>query len=147
VLPQCKAPTTPDLLVTCDCDPQALGCVAVRYFARLMPLLLGWLHTRGRATRAGALAALETLVKTCWPRMPAHAGLLWQHLQALCCSAPIDELQITTKYSGVRTVETFCCPSRILVVRRLTPSCLLLFCIAFAWAMLSQHPAVLLAAI
>ena len=63
---------------------QAMGAVTVRHFARLMPHLLRWLHSPDPVTAAAAVAALRVIVLRCWPRMPAHALLIGQHLQASC---------------------------------------------------------------
>ncbi|KAK9803291.1 hypothetical protein WJX72_008564 [[Myrmecia] bisecta] len=60
---------------------QALALVNVRYLGRLLPLLLQWLQEFDRPSRTGALQALHCVIQQTWPRIPAHADLLWQHLQ------------------------------------------------------------------
>lgn len=60
---------------------QAMGAVTTRHFARLLPLLLRWLHAASDATKVAAVTALRAVTLSCWPRMPAHAPLLRQHLQ------------------------------------------------------------------
>lgn len=64
---------------------QVLGCVAVRHFARLMPLLLGWLQEEGVC--GAAAGALETVALGCWPRMGAHAAFLQTHVRQVQRSA------------------------------------------------------------
>lgn len=68
--------------------PQALGAVSVRHFARLMPLLLRWLHAPTTRTQDAAVAALQAVVLGCWPRVGVHAPLLWRHLQVRSDSVP-----------------------------------------------------------
>lgn len=58
-----------------------MGAVVTRHFSRLMPLLLRWLHASGSSTKAAAVTALRIVLLNSWPRIPAHAPLLWQHLQ------------------------------------------------------------------
>lgn len=53
----------------------------LRYFSRLMPLLLEWLHAFDHATALAALQTLHVIVKHTWPRVPPHAALLWRHLK------------------------------------------------------------------
>lgn len=60
-----------------------LGLATVQYFQRLMPLLLGWLHSPDAATQLASLHALHTVVCHTWPRIPPHASLIRQHLAAL----------------------------------------------------------------
>jgi hypothetical protein len=49
----------------------------VRHLPRLAPLLLGWALGLHREVRPAALRALEGLVRAAWPRMPAHAAVIW----------------------------------------------------------------------
>jgi hypothetical protein len=53
---------------------------ALRHLSRLMPLLLEWLHVHDRGSRLGALVGLRLVMQSCWVRLPAHAGLVWEHL-------------------------------------------------------------------
>ena len=57
-----------------------MGLASVRSFARLLPLLLEWVHAPDQDTRLAALRALHAVLSTTWPRLPAHAGLIWQHV-------------------------------------------------------------------
>jgi hypothetical protein len=59
---------------------QAMGLATVRHFSRLMPLLLEWIHAPDLNTRLAALQALHTVAARTWPRLPAHASLIWQHV-------------------------------------------------------------------
>eukprot|EP00803_Ostreobium_quekettii_P010730 evm.model.scf_1932.3 EVM.evm.TU.scf_1932.3 scf_1932:22992-24926(+) len=59
----------------------AMGLVLVKYFARLMPLLLEWVCAHDAASRLTAIRTLHAVVKHTWPRMPAHAVLIWDVLQ------------------------------------------------------------------
>ncbi|BDA44453.1 Uncharacterized protein At2g39910 at C-terminar half [Coccomyxa sp. Obi] len=59
---------------------QAMGLASVRHFSRLLPLLLEWLHAPDLDTRLAAAPVLHAVLKHTWPRLPAHAGLLWQHV-------------------------------------------------------------------
>jgi hypothetical protein len=59
---------------------QAMGLASVRAFARLLPLLLEWVHAPDQDTRLAALAALHAVLSRTWPRLPAHASLIWQHI-------------------------------------------------------------------
>jgi hypothetical protein len=58
-----------------------LGLWLVAHFARLMPLLLSWCLAPRQAVRAAALAALLEVMRLTWPRMPAHAGVVWRVLR------------------------------------------------------------------
>jgi len=62
------------------CVAQMLGLVTVRYFGRLMPLLVGWIQSPDMTVRTEALRTLADVVQATWPRMPAHAPQLWSHL-------------------------------------------------------------------
>ncbi|GLI60462.1 hypothetical protein VaNZ11_002620, partial [Volvox africanus] len=57
-----------------------LGLTSLRYTCRLMPLLLDWLHAHDARTRAAALQLLATVLRATWPRVAAHAGVLWRHM-------------------------------------------------------------------
>lgn len=52
----------------------------VRHFHRLMPLLLEWMHAPDLETRLAAVKVLRTVLTRTWPRLPAHASLIWQHV-------------------------------------------------------------------
>ncbi|CAG9466565.1 unnamed protein product [Pedinophyceae sp. YPF-701] len=58
---------------------QLTGLVTVAHFARLMPLLLGWLHALDAGTQVGAARALCAVVRVSWPRVPVHARAVWEH--------------------------------------------------------------------
>ena len=62
---------------------QVLGLVMVRYFSRLMPLLLTWLHSPDPATQLESLRAVQCIICNTWPRIPPHARLVRQHLAVL----------------------------------------------------------------
>lgn len=57
-----------------------LGLLLVRHFARLMPLLLEWLHMEHGTTCLQACRCLAAVTRVTWPRMPAHAAVLRRHL-------------------------------------------------------------------
>ncbi|KXZ55058.1 hypothetical protein GPECTOR_3g216 [Gonium pectorale] len=57
-----------------------LGLTSLRYFSRIMPPLLEWLHAHDRDSRVAALGLTAALVRAAWPRMPAHAVALWRHM-------------------------------------------------------------------
>ena len=59
---------------------QAMGLATVRAFSRLLPLLLEWVHAPDLDTRLAALRALRSVLARAWPRLPAHASLIWQHI-------------------------------------------------------------------
>ena len=59
---------------------QAMGVASVRSFSRLLPLLLEWVHAPDQDTRLAALKALHAVLALTWPRLPAHASLIWQHI-------------------------------------------------------------------
>lgn len=64
-----------------SCCAQALGCVAVRHFTRLMPLLLTWLHAEAAPQlRGAAAAALNAVTRGCWPHVGPHVTFLRAHL-------------------------------------------------------------------
>jgi len=56
------------------------GCLALA--PRLFPLLLRWLAAPDGAVRERAACALAVLLRSTWPRAPAHAGHVWAHLSA-----------------------------------------------------------------
>ncbi|KAF8066261.1 HOL3 [Scenedesmus sp. PABB004] len=60
-----------------------LGLHAARHLGAAMPLLLEWAHAHDERSAQVALLALARLTAVAWPRMPAHAGVLWRHLLAL----------------------------------------------------------------
>lgn len=57
-----------------------MGLASVRHFSRLLPLLLEWLHAPDMDTRLAAAPVLHAVLKHTWPRLPAHADLIWQHV-------------------------------------------------------------------
>lgn len=57
-----------------------MGLATVRAFSRLLPLLLEWVHAPDQDTRLAALRALRSVLERAWPRLPAHASLIWQHI-------------------------------------------------------------------
>ena len=73
---------TPISIVT-----QAMGLALAAHFKRLMPLLLGWTRARDVDTVVGALRALHAVLQCTWPRMPAHAMLIWINVAAAHASA------------------------------------------------------------
>lgn len=62
------------------CLEQAMGLALVRHFSRLLPLLLEWVSATDVDTRLAALPVLHVVLQRTWPRMPAHAHLICQHL-------------------------------------------------------------------
>ncbi|KAA6425014.1 MAG: hypothetical protein FRX49_05188 [Trebouxia sp. A1-2] len=57
-----------------------LGLQTLRFFSKLMPLLLNWCQEPDLATQLKALEVLQEIVRHTWPRMPAHASFLWTFL-------------------------------------------------------------------
>ena len=82
-----------------------LGLVTVRYFARLLPLLLGWLHSPDRATSFKSLEVLQSILQNTWPRVSVHAPLLWQHIVALYFASIEDAGQAVSQTSGLCKAE------------------------------------------
>ncbi len=77
-------------------------CVAVRHFARLMPLLLAWMHAAGTPElRAAAAGALEVVARGCWPRMGAHAALLRSHVQQAQQEAAAEAAEADSEGGGI----------------------------------------------
>jgi hypothetical protein len=60
-----------------------------RHLGRLAPLLLEWLLAPDARSRAAALGCWDGLLRCCWPRMGAHAAVLWRHLVAAARGADI----------------------------------------------------------
>jgi len=58
-----------------------MGLASVRYFARLLPLLLHWTDVIDRPTRLGAIAALQILISRTWPRMRVHSAFILSHAE------------------------------------------------------------------
>ena len=57
-----------------------------------MPLLLGWCEATSQARlQTAALAALLQAECQTWPRMAAHAGVVWRVLRRVHASAPSSE--------------------------------------------------------
>lgn len=77
-----------------------LGLTLLRHTARLMPLLLEWLHAHDAATRVAALTLLADVVRATWPRVPAHAPALWRQLLLVLLRAGSGERE-----RGGREVE------------------------------------------
>eukprot|EP00879_Flechtneria_rotunda_P005699 GHRR01006000.1.p1 GENE.GHRR01006000.1~~GHRR01006000.1.p1 ORF type:complete len:233 (+),score=74.52 GHRR01006000.1:144-842(+) len=69
-----------------------LGLYILRYFAQLMPLLLEWAHAYDEKTVVVALWVLATVVQHAWPRIEAHAGVIWQHLVQVAKAAEARKL-------------------------------------------------------
>ena len=66
-----------------------LGLVTVRYFGRLMPLLLAWIQSVDALLQTEALRTLAAVVQSTWPRMEAHAQLLWRQLDRAYADARV----------------------------------------------------------
>ena len=79
---------------------QATGLASVKYFARLLPLLLQWTDATDRPTRLGALGALHSLVLKTWPRMIAHCTILLPFLEDGLAAAQ-KSVQGTTEEVGL----------------------------------------------
>ena len=62
---------------------QVLGLQTLRFFSKLMPLLLNWCQEPDPATQLKALEVLQEVVRHTWPRMPAHASFLWSQLHVI----------------------------------------------------------------
>jgi hypothetical protein len=60
-----------------------LGIHLTRYFRRLMPLLLEWCVSIQKKVRLSALRAVHAVVRATWPRMPAHAEVIWTVLESV----------------------------------------------------------------
>lgn len=58
-----------------------LGLQLTAHFSRLMPLLLGWCVAPRQSVRAAALEALLEVIRLTWPRIGAHAAVLWRVLR------------------------------------------------------------------
>jgi hypothetical protein len=58
-----------------------MGVQLASYFRRLMPMLLEWALARQKGVRIGALLALRDALTAAWPRVPAHAGVVWEVLE------------------------------------------------------------------
>ncbi len=100
---------------------QRLGLVTVRYFGRLMPLLVGWIQSPDMAVRTEALRTLADVVQATWPRMPAHAPQLWRHLNAayeasnlLTAAGAASETAATTDPPQQAQTESFRDAGRLL---------------------------------
>lgn len=68
------------MLISGHVPLQAMGLASVRSFSRLLPLLLDWVHAPDVDTRLAALPVLHAVLKHTWPRLPAHASIIWQHV-------------------------------------------------------------------
>jgi hypothetical protein len=58
-----------------------VGMHIVRHFARLMPLLVEWVHSSKAEARLQAIGVMLMLVRYAWPQLSAHADVLQTHLQ------------------------------------------------------------------
>lgn len=65
------------------CCPQVLGLLTLRFFAKLLPLVLRWCHDDEPAVQLAALQALQEIVRFTWPRMTAHANFLLLEIQGV----------------------------------------------------------------
>jgi len=85
-------------LETVPCEKlfiSVFGLQLTRYFSRLMPLLLEWCISTRKGVRLGALRAVQCAVRATWPRIPAHAAVLWDILERV----HEDEVQFAGKTS------------------------------------------------
>ncbi len=71
------------------------GVQLTRYFRRLMPLLLEWCVSIHKNVRLGALRAVHAVVRATWPRIPAHAAVIWTVLE----SVYVDETVLSANTS------------------------------------------------
>ena len=104
-----------------QCVAQTLGLVTMRYFGRLMPLLLGWIQSPDVIVQTEALRTLAAAVRATWPRMPAHAPQLWRHLDAAYKAANLpaalgapSKTPATTAWPQQAQAETFHDAGRLL---------------------------------
>ncbi|KAF6251398.1 hypothetical protein COO60DRAFT_621989 [Scenedesmus sp. NREL 46B-D3] len=70
-------------IIFMGCLGRLLPCVGLyvlRHTASLMPLLLEWSHACDKASVLAAVRLLGCLVRHAWPRVGAHAGVIWRHL-------------------------------------------------------------------
>jgi hypothetical protein len=67
-----------------------LRLYAARHLGRLAPLLLEWLLALDKRSRLAALGCLNALLRACWPRVGAHAQVVWRHLLAAARGADSD---------------------------------------------------------
>lgn len=72
-----------------------LGIQLTRYYRRLMPLLLEWCVSIQKNVRLGALRAVHAVVRATWPRIPAHAAMIWTVVE----STYVDETELSAKPS------------------------------------------------
>ena len=102
------------------CAAQTLGLVTVRYFGRLMPLLLGWIQSTDALLQTEALRTLAIVVQNTWPRMATHAPLLWRHLDAayraanLCAASSSVPAAAAALAPNHAQMESFCDAGRSL---------------------------------
>ena len=59
-----------------------LGLQLVASFRRLVPLLLEWCTSIQKKVRLGSLRAVHAVICATWPRMPAHAAVIWDVVEA-----------------------------------------------------------------
>lgn len=70
------------IFMTAVCElAQPMGLILVKYFSRLLPLLLEWADAQDVRSRRLAVQTLSIVVKQTWPRIPAHSIMLWDVLQ------------------------------------------------------------------
>lgn len=79
---------TPHVAIKSEAFLEALAMVVpyvgvhiVRHFARLMPLMVEWVHSSKAEARLQAIGVMMTLVRYAWPRLAVHADVLQSHLQ------------------------------------------------------------------
>ena len=75
--------------------------MTVRYFGRLMPLLLGWIQSPDMTVRIEASRTLAVVVQATWPRMPAHAPQLWRQLDAAYEASSLPTAEAATSETAV----------------------------------------------
>ncbi len=84
----------------------ALGLCLVRHFARLMPLLLHWVHAHDLESRVAALHYLASVTRQCWPRMPVHVPLIWRHMMVLAQQEDAGDAARTERQQKVAQVAS-----------------------------------------
>ena len=69
--------------------------LTLRFFSKLLPLVLRWCHDDDPAIQLAALQALQEIVRFTWPRMTAHANFLLLELQGI--AAPHDGCSVKSQ--------------------------------------------------
>ena len=85
------------------CCPQVLGLLTLRFFAKLLPLVLRWCHDEDPAIQLAALQALQEIVRFTWPRMTAHANFLLLEIQGV--AAQHDSCMASQRRSSQKLAE------------------------------------------